>query len=162
MEVSDRGYLAVETMVLLATQDQDKPCTRAGLAKWINRPEPYLITLLAPLRNAGLVAPHPGPQPGYILARPADQITVADVFEAVDEPSAFANRALNSRTFDLQEALELRGTDRLWEKLERHVWLFLNDVSLADVASDAPKLVDGRFRHEDRVSPANMHSLVRY
>src|SRR5215204_3664605 len=50
-------------------------------------PPKYLGNILTQLRNAGLVESHRGgTEGGYRLARPADQITLADIFRAVDGP----------------------------------------------------------------------------
>jgi Rrf2 family protein len=52
-------------------------------------PPKYLGNILTQLRNAGLVESHRGgTEGGYRLARPADQITLADIFRAVDGPLA--------------------------------------------------------------------------
>lgn len=80
---------------------------------------------MARLRNAGLVITRHGPGGGYILARPAHRITVAEVFQAVDEPSDFANRPLNADTLEADDIDDLHGTDLLWEALKSYILLFL-------------------------------------
>jgi len=71
--------------------------------------------LIAQLREAGLVKTKHGPGSGYYLTRPADRITVADVFRVFDEPRtldgrAFAPQALtqvgNRRAFRYRSPLE--------------------------------------------------------
>lgn len=90
MQISSSAYMGVETLVRLAVQNADKPCTQ-GLAEWINRSVSYTESLMARLSNAGLVVSRHGPGGGYILARPAERITVAEVFQAFDDPSDFVS-----------------------------------------------------------------------
>lgn len=55
MQISSSAYMGVETLVRLAVQRADTPCTTQGLAEWINRSVSYTETLMARLRTAGLV-----------------------------------------------------------------------------------------------------------
>lgn len=141
MRISSSAYMGVETLVRLAAQSADQPCSTKGLAEWINRSVSYTETLMAQLRKAGLVVSRQGPGGGYILARPADRITVAEVFEAVDAPSDFATRPLNADTLEDGDIRDLHGTDLLWEALKSYVLLFLSGVSLADLAPETANLV---------------------
>ena len=141
MRISSSAYMGVETLVRLAAQSADQPCSTKGLAEWINQSVSYTETLMAQLRKAGLVVSRQGPGGGYILARPADRITVAEVFEAVDAPSDFATRPLNADTLEDGDIRDLHGTDLLWEALKSYVLLFLSDVSLADLAPETANLV---------------------
>ena len=84
MQISRNAYMGVETLVRLAVQNADRPCSTKVLAEWINCSVLYTETLTAQLRKAGLVVSRQGSGGGYVLARPADRITIAEVFEAVD------------------------------------------------------------------------------
>ena len=117
---------------------------------------------MAQLRKAGLVVSRQGPGGGYFLARPADRITVAEVFEAVDAPSDFANRPLNAETLEEDGIHDLHGTDLLWEALKSNVQLFLNGVSLADLAPEAASLVEDNTSDNEPVYPQDMGSTSRH
>ena len=156
MRISSSAYMGVETLVRLTVQSADKPCSTRGLAEWINRSVSYTETLMAQLRKAGLVVSRQGPGGGYVLARPADRITVAEVFEAVDAPSGFANRLLNADTLEKEDIDDLHGTNLLWGALKSYVLLFLKGVSLADLAPEAANLVGADTSDNDRVHPVDM------
>ena len=47
-------------------------------------PANYLVQILNELRNAGLIVSRRGKQGGYMLARPPAEISVSDVFKAID------------------------------------------------------------------------------
>ena len=139
MQISSGAYMSVETLVRLAACSADAPCTARGLAEWINQSVSYTETLMARLRSAGLVKAGQGPGGGYYLSRPAHRITVAEIFQAFDEPRGLVNRPLNAVTLQPDAIQDLHGTDILWESLKSHILLFLNGVSLADIA---PETVD--------------------
>ncbi len=162
MRISSGAYMGVETLVRLAVQNADKPCSTKGLAEWINRSVSYTETLMAQLQRAGLVVSGQGPGGGYVLARPADRITVAEVFEAVDAPSDFASRPPNADTLEDEDIHDLHGTDLLWEALSSYVLLFLDGVSLADLVPDTANLVGDNANDNDLVYPVHMGSTLHH
>ncbi|EAR51658.1 iron-sulfur cluster assembly transcription factor IscR, putative [Oceanicola granulosus HTCC2516] len=97
---------------------------------------PYLEQLFVKLRRAGLVESVRGPGGGYRLARPASEIRVADVLGAVDETvSAMHKGAGASGGASGSRAQSL--TNRLWEGLSAHVYVFLHQTRLSDVVGNA-------------------------
>ena len=160
MQISSSAYMGVETLVRLAAQNADKPCSTKGLAEWINQSVSYTETLMARLREAGLVVSRHGPGGGYVLARPADRITVAEVFEAVDAPSDFANRPLNADTPEQEAIQDLHGTALLWEALRSYVLLFLNGVSLTDLIPAAANPTGDGANDNDPVYALDLNSTV--
>lgn len=162
MQISSSAYMGVETLVRLAAQNADKPCTAQGLAEWINRSVSYTENLMARLRNAGLVVSRHGPGGGYILARPAHRITVAEVFQAFDDPSDFANRPLNADTLEADDIHDLHGTDLLWEALKSYVLLFLNGVSLAHLAPETADLISDDGSDQAAIFPTDMQSAAQH
>ncbi|NIA72101.1 Rrf2 family transcriptional regulator [Pelagibius litoralis] len=163
MQISSSAYMGVETLVRLAVQNADKPCSTKGLAEWINRSVSYTEALMAQLRSAGLVVSRHGPGGGYMLAKPAQRITVAEVFQAVDAPSNFASRPLNADTLEAADIHDLHGTDLLWEALKSAVLSFLNDVSLADLTPESPELISvgGNDRADMRSTARHCSSVKR-
>ena len=133
MQISSVVYMGVETLVRLAAQREDRPCTTLGLAEWINQSVSYTETLMARLCGAGLVKARHGSVGGYYLARPAQRITVADVFRVFDEPHDLPNRPIDAVAPEPVAIQNLDGTDLLWEAFKSHILLFLNEISLADI-----------------------------
>ena len=109
----------------------------------------YLEQLFVKLRRAGLVESVRGPGGGYRLARAADAIRVSEVLEAVEETvSAMHKGAGASGALSGSKAQSM--TNRLWEGLSAHVYVFLHQTRLSDVASNAltpcpalPNLLEG-------------------
>ncbi len=88
------------------------------------------------LRASGLVKAIRGPGGGYHLNKPADMISVAEIFKAFDEPRVLSRRPLNAITLEPETLENLHGTDLLWEVLKSRILLLLNGVSLADIATE--------------------------
>ena len=96
---------------------------------------PYLEQLFVKLRRAGLVESVRGPGGGYRLARAASEIRVADILGAVDETvDALHTGAGASGGVSGSRAQSL--TNRLWEGLSAHVYVFLHQTRLSDVISN--------------------------
>jgi len=96
---------------------------------------PYLEQLFVKLRRAELVVSVRGPGGGYRLARSAVDIRVAAVMAAVDETvSAMHSGAGASGGVSGSRAQSL--TNRLWEGLSAHVYVFLHQTRLSDVAGN--------------------------
>ena len=136
MQISNSAYMGVEVLVRLAAYETDRPCTAQALGEWTNRSMSSTETLMSRLRAAGLVRATRGPGGGYHLNKPADMITVAEVFKAFDEPRLLSRRPLNAITLEPEPLENLHGTDLLWEVLNSRILLFLSGVSLADIATD--------------------------
>ena len=96
---------------------------------------PYLEQLFVKLRRAGLVDSVRGPGGGYRLARPASDIRVSEILGAVDETvSAMHKGAGASGAASGSRAQSM--TNRLWEGLSAHVYVFLHQARLSDVVSN--------------------------
>jgi Rrf2 family transcriptional regulator, iron-sulfur cluster assembly transcription factor len=143
VQLSTRGRYAVMAMVDLATrQTIGCECGPICLAEIANRQQlslSYLEQLFGKLRRAGLVGSARGPGGGYRLARSSDTITVADIVSAVEEP-IHATRC-HEGTGGCMALPGLSGlgercqTHDLWFELGRQITLFLEGVTLADVAN---------------------------
>lgn len=87
MHISARSDYAVRACVVLAAVG-DGPTKGEAVAAAQQIPAKFLEAILGALRHAGLVGSRRGADGGYWLARPAEEITIADVIRAVDGPLA--------------------------------------------------------------------------
>ncbi len=96
---------------------------------------PYLEQLFVKLRRAELVSSVRGPGGGYRLAQRPSDIRVVDVLAAVDETvDAMHKGAGASGGASGSRAQSL--TNRLWEGLSAHVYVFLHQTRLSDVVAN--------------------------
>src|SRR6201993_4384055 len=84
MMFSTKTEYGVRVMVELARRSGEDPIPLAEIASRGDLPLAYLEHLVARLRKAGLVDSRRGSRGGYMLARPASQITMAEVVEALE------------------------------------------------------------------------------
>ena len=162
MQISNSTYMGVEVLVRLAAYGPDRCCTAQALAEWINRSMSSTETLMSRLRAAGLVRATRGPAGGYHLNKPADMITVAEIFMAFDEPHVLNRRPLNAITLEPETIENLHGTDLLWEGLKSHVLRLLSDVSLADIATESAHWFTDDETDSSPAFGANMQSTARH
>lgn len=94
-------------------------------------PPKVLETVLAELRRGGLVISRRGPDGGYWLARPAAEISVADVIRAVEGPLASVR---GQRPEDVRYPGAAEALQRVWIALRVNIRAVLENVSIADIA----------------------------
>ncbi|MBW6419532.1 Rrf2 family transcriptional regulator [Celeribacter sp. PS-C1] len=135
MKLSTKGRYAMVALADLALQKDDSLLSLAEIAKRQDISLPYLEQLFVKLRRAELVTSVRGPGGGYKLARPASEIRVSDILGAVDETvSAMHTGAGASGGVSGSRAQSM--TNRLWEGLSAHVYVFLHQTRLSDVVKN--------------------------
>jgi Rrf2 family protein len=85
LKISEAASLALHTMVYLAANDEN-PASTPEIARILNASENHLSKVLQRLTKAGLAHPIRGPKGGFTLGKPADQISLLDVYEAIEGP----------------------------------------------------------------------------
>src|ERR1700729_3514717 len=88
MRISAKADYAVRALVELAAAEGEKPVKAERIATAQGIPLNFLENILGELRHAGIVRSHRGAEGGFRLAKPASEITVADVIRAVEGPLA--------------------------------------------------------------------------
>ncbi len=130
MRVSAKADYAVRATVELAAGGGG-PIKRDALATAQSIPAGFLENILLDLRQAEVIRSQRGPEGGYWLARPAEEITVADVVRAVEGPLA-------SVRGERPGAITFQGTARpleaLWVAVRASLRSVLESVTLADLA----------------------------
>ncbi len=119
----------------IALQDEGALVTLGEISKRQDISLPYLEQLFVKLRRAGLVESVRGPGGGYRLARPTSEIRVVEVLSAVDETvDAMHKGAGASGAASGSKAQSV--TNRLWQSLSAHVYVFLHQARLSDVVGN--------------------------
>jgi Rrf2 family iron-sulfur cluster assembly transcriptional regulator len=132
MRLSTKGRYAVMAMADLAGhEDGARAMSLADIAGRQEISLSYLEQLFAKLRRHGLVKSARGPGGGYRLSRPADEVRVADIILAVDEPIR-ATRCLPGSKGCMTASIRCVTHD-LWEELGQQIHVFLSSITLADV-----------------------------
>ena len=86
MHVTAKADYAVRAVVELADSAQDSPRKVDDVAQAQGIPVSFLENILTQLRSTGIVRSQRGPEGGYWLAKPADQVSLAQIIRAVEGP----------------------------------------------------------------------------
>ncbi|MFN3324649.1 MAG: RrF2 family transcriptional regulator [Bryobacteraceae bacterium] len=125
MKASVKGEYALHAIFDLALQEPGQPVKIAEIAKRQSIPQKFLELILAGLKQGGFVESRRGAEGGYLLARPAESITVGDILRYVDGGRA-------SRETDRKRS---EGPFvEMWSRVDRAVSEVVDNTTIADVA----------------------------
>lgn len=132
MRISAKADYAVRAAVELAAVDDEKPVKAERIANAQEIPLNFLENILGELRHAGIVRSHRGAEGGFRLAKPAAEISVADIIRAVEGPLA------SVRGGPPEEASYGGAADslpRVWIAVRVNLRRVVEHVTVADIAS---------------------------
>ena len=132
MRVSAKADYAVRAALELAAAPNGGPLKGERIAAAQAIPLKFLENILIQLRHENLVRSQRGPEGGYWLARPAEEIAIAQVMRAVEGPLA-AVRGEPPEQLQYSGAAETLQT--VWVALRANLREVLEQVTLADVVS---------------------------
>jgi len=131
MRVSAKADYAVRAAAELAAAEEG-PVKGEKLADAQDIPLQFLEHILLELKHAGIVRARRGAKGGYWLARPAEEVTIADIVRAVEGPIAHVQSAP-------PESIEYRGNaehlQEVWIAVRASLRTVLEHVTLADLVS---------------------------
>lgn len=139
MRLTTKGRFAVTAMIDLGLRHQRGPVTLAGISERQKISLSYLEQLFGRLRRQGIVDSVRGPGGGYCLARPMEEITVAAIIRAVDEPIDATQCGGMGNCHDDEPCM----THELWTGLTAHIYSYLESVNLG-------QLVAGQMACQDK------------
>jgi Rrf2 family protein len=148
VRVSTRGDYASRALLSLALgADLSVPTSVRDLAERTGLPQPYLEQILLILKGVGLVRSKRGVGGGYVLARDAESITLAEIVAAVDGPIVAGDFGEPHR----DGACDHEGQCFLlavWADVGNHMREHLSSFTLADMVMQARGLQPQRRSHE--------------
>jgi Rrf2 family iron-sulfur cluster assembly transcriptional regulator len=134
MRLTTKGRFAVTAMIDLALRQDKGPVTLSAISQRQEISLSYLEQLFGKLRRHEIVESVRGPGGGYTLARKSDDITVADIIIAVDEPldATQCGGKENCHSSDREHGSRCMTHD-LWATLNAKMVEYLDSVSLMDL-----------------------------
>jgi Rrf2 family protein len=140
MRISAKVDYAVRAVVELAAAAGDKPVKAERIANAQQIPLNFLENILGELRHAGVVRSHRGAEGGFRLAKPAEEVTVADVIRAVEGPLASVR---GGPPEDATYAGAATSLPRVWIAVRANLRRVVERVTIADIAADKlPATID--------------------
>jgi Rrf2 family protein len=151
MHVTAKADYAVRAVVELASSSQQAPRKVDDVAQAQGIPVSFLENILTQLRSSGVVRSQRGPEGGYWLARPPEDVSLAQVIRAVEGPLVGVR---GQRPEEIEYIGSAESLQKVWIALRANLRKVLEEVSVADVASGKlPKDVVALTRAEEAWQP---------
>jgi len=127
MRVSQKSDYAFRAMLELAIRsNQKQPVRSAEIARNRQIPEKFLEMILVELRRSGLIISQRGPVGGHRLARTPNEITVGDIWRAIDGTFAETSNAPSTDPLSF-----------VWREVDRGISKVVDRITLADIQKRA-------------------------
>jgi Rrf2 family protein len=139
VRITAKADYAVRAALELAAAEDGAPVKGEQLAEAQEIPLQFLEHILLELKHARIIRTKRGARGGYWLARPADEITLADVIRAVEGPLANIQESAPEDTGYPGNAQHLRD---VWIAVRANLRAVLESVTLADLTgAEPPKVI---------------------
>ena len=143
--LTDYGVVALSTLALR----RDDVTAVAQLAADIGINPPTVAKLMKQLAHTGLVNSHRGANGGYTLARPAEEISVSEIIEALEGPIELTACVDGSETCcSVESSCPMRGN---WNQVNVAIRSALESISLAEMAM--PPWLTPLMQHPRELNP---------
>jgi Rrf2 family protein len=137
MKLTRGGEYGIRGVLYLAQQDDGRVSMLSAIAKTQDVPPRFLAKIFQALAKAGVVKSHRGAKGGFSLARPASEITVRDVIEAVEGP-VLLNVCLAGPGECTRD--QICPMHSMWSEAQEKMMSVLAHSNFADLARAAAKL----------------------
>jgi Rrf2 family transcriptional regulator, cysteine metabolism repressor len=127
VNISVKGEYALQAIFDLASQRPGEPVRIADIARRQKIPQKFLELILAGLKQAGFVESRRGAEGGYLLARPADSLTVGEVLRFVEGPQQSRGRP--------RRKIDAPFTD-MWQRVDQAVSGIIDKTTFADLVRE--------------------------
>ena len=132
MKLSTKGRYATRAMLDLAMHSDSTPIQVKDISERIGVSDRYLEQLLGPLRIAGLVKATRGARGGFALSRPASEIRLSQVIQAMEGSMAPVECVDDA---DLCSRSDTCVAREVWSEIKEAVDSILGSTTLADLAA---------------------------
>tara|TARA_B100001123_G_scaffold450287_1_gene619853 strand:+ start:5345 stop:5755 length:411 start_codon:yes stop_codon:yes gene_type:complete len=129
MQVSKTLDYAVRSLVHIA-QDEKSVSTIEGISAKQHIPQSYLAKIMRKLVQRGLLRSSTGPDGGYSLKKQANEISLKDVYEAIEGDMQLVDCMDKGQLCELFDSCNQRS---VWDHLQVNTLNFLENISLQDV-----------------------------
>ena len=134
MQLTRAADYAVRVMIHLTGHPEGVRATRYELAANVGVPEHFLSKILQSLSRSGLINSYRGAAGGYVLARPAETITLLEVIEAMEGPIVLNVCLVAGPSCDRKSWCSVH---RVWSEAQSALTGVLRGATLAQLAAEA-------------------------
>ena len=141
VKLSSKGRYAVGALFDIAFYNEGGPTQVRDIATRQGIPLRFLEQIFQDLKRAKIVVSKRGPQGGYRLALPAEDVRLGDVVRAIEGPVQLSDTGEARGGNKPKEALDSRRvSDDVFEKLSVEIERCLDSISIADMCTRAGEL----------------------
>jgi Rrf2 family protein len=137
MKLTRGGEYGIRGVLYLARHDDGKISMLSAIAKAQDVPPRFLAKIFQALAKAGVVKSHRGAKGGFSLARPASEITIKDVIEAIEGP-IYLNVCLVGQGECSRD--QICPVHAVWEEAQEKMMSVLDRANFADLAKSEEQL----------------------
>jgi Rrf2 family transcriptional regulator, cysteine metabolism repressor len=132
MKLNTKMRYGTRALLELALRAEEGAVSLSEIAATQEISEKYLELLFASLRVAGVVRSQRGAQGGYVLARPAEQITLREIFHVLEGPEAYVPCTLDHSSCQRWTTCV---TQEVWAEMYAASMQVLESTTLADLVA---------------------------
>jgi Rrf2 family transcriptional regulator, cysteine metabolism repressor len=144
MEISARTMYGLRALVTLAGARTNQPMSIQAIAEQEDLPNKFLEGIMADLKRGGFVLSKRGSSGGYILTRPASEITLLSVIRHLDgpvAPMAYEDRTAEGKPTERQAAFQ-----PVWLEIREATIRILENYTIQSIADSVPEILTEDFR----------------
>jgi len=146
MRLSTRSRYGVRLMLALAENRQKKPVFLKDIASSEEISEKYLSQIIIPLKGKGLVTTFRGAHGGYLLSRPASEISLREIIEPLEGDLSLVDCVGNPGVCDRSNACASR---EVWDEMSLLLLNFLDTFTLEDLIKKSGKITKSNTLKSD-------------
>ena len=140
MKISTKGRYGLKAVLDIAMHDDASSLRSIAARQCIS--ENYLERLIAMLKKAGIVNSLRGAQGGYVLARPAEEISVGEVLRALEGDLNPVDCAEIDGSGDFCEGADTCITKFVWKRISDSINQAVNNLMISELARDGRHLIE--------------------
>lgn len=139
MKLSTKGRYGLRAIVDLALHSEDETVALSTIAERENISISYLEQLIAKLKKAGIVSSVRGAQGGYMLAKPAEEISVGDILRALEGSLHPVDCAEVYGGENNCSGADLCVTKYVWKRISDSINDAVDDILLSELVEESKR-----------------------
>jgi Rrf2 family protein len=136
--ISRRLDYGLHLMLALAAETNNQPQSTASLSQKMKMPLPFMHQIAHALMQSGLIKATPGPRGGLRLNRPAADITILNIVEALEGPIALNPSRDNNDSCSKDQICPVQS---VWDDLQQRIVLYFESITLAVLLQNGAQMV---------------------
>ena len=140
MKISTKGRYGLRAVLDIAMHDEAASVSSIAARQFIS--ENYLEKLIAMLKKAGIVNSLRGAQGGYVLAKPAEEISVGEVLRALEGDLNPVDCAEIDGSGEFCEGADTCVTKSVWKRISDSINQAVDNLMIAELAMDGRHLLE--------------------